>query len=113
EGGALGTVSGSSNSFLMENRLTVGCAGGAVQLNVTAGAAAIRRADGEPEILPPAAELDIARAPINNLIGVTLGSEEPGFSNEIGWRAVELLDAAYRSAEQDGRSVAVAELYDR
>ena len=111
EGGALGTVSGTSNSFLPESRLTVGCANGSVQMDVFAGTTVITVAGGEPEILPPAAEPELHRAPVLNLVGVALGVEEPGFPAEAGWRAVELLDAAYRSADADGRPVALEELY--
>ncbi len=111
EGGALGTVSGTSNSFLPESRLVIGCARGSVLLDLFAGTTVIRAEGGEQEHLPPAADHDLPRAPVRNLVGVALGVEEPGSPAEVGRRAVELLDAAYRSADADGRPVALAELY--
>jgi predicted dehydrogenase len=46
-----------------------------------------------------------------NLIQVVLGREENGSPAEVGWRTVELLDAAYRSAKEDGKGVYVRDLY--
>ena len=47
----------------------------------------------------------------NNLVDVILGQAANGAPGEVGWRAVELLDAAYRSAAQDGVGVTLEELY--
>ena len=46
-----------------------------------------------------------------NLVDVILGDAPNGCGAEVGWRAVELLDAAYRSAAQDGSFVEVQSLY--
>jgi len=52
-----------------------------------------------------------ADAPVRNLVDVVLGRAENGSPGDIGWRAVEVLDAAYRSARQGGHAVAVQSLY--
>ncbi|HLJ53562.1 MAG TPA: Gfo/Idh/MocA family oxidoreductase [Chthonomonadaceae bacterium] len=111
EGGALGSVSGTSNAFVPEHRLVVGCADGGLEIDLFAGTTRIRRKGGEMESLPAAEERDLARAPVNNLVGVALGSELPISGHEPGWRAVELLEASYRSAAASGRATAVRELY--
>ena len=48
----------------------------------------------------------------NNLIDIVMGRAENGSPGTIGWRAVELLDAAYRSATLNGEGVLIKELYD-
>ena len=40
-----------------------------------------------------------------------LGRAANRASGEIGWRAVELLEAAYRSSQRGGQSISIAELY--
>lgn len=111
EGGALGTISGTSNAFLSESRLSIGCASGSISMDVSARSTTLCRVNGERTVLPPGNGADLSTAPIRNLVGVALGLEEPAFPAEVGWRAVELLDAAYRSAESDGRAVHIHELY--
>jgi hypothetical protein len=44
-------------------------------------------------------------------VDVVLGRAENGSPGEVGWRTVELLDAAYRSAAANGAGVEIAELY--
>lgn len=109
--GALGTVSGTSNAFLPQSRLTIGCTNGSVEMDVLAGTTRIKTTDGAEEVLPPAADGDLRFAPVRNLVGIAQGTEDAGSPVEAAWRAVELLDAAYRSAEADGRYVPVEELY--
>ncbi|MCW3097091.1 MAG: Oxidoreductase domain protein [Chthonomonadaceae bacterium] len=111
EGGALGTVSGTSNGFLPQSRLSLGCAHGSVEMDLFAGTTVIKPADAERETLPPVAEPDARFAPVRNLIAIARGTEAPVSRPEIGWRAVELLDAAYRSAGMNGLPVRVEELY--
>ena len=43
--------------------------------------------------------------------GGLLGRAANRASGEIGWRAVELLEAAYRSSQRGGQSISIAELY--
>ena len=50
--------------------------------------------------------------PVKNLVDVVLGRGKNGSPGDIGWRAVEVLDAAYRSSRLDGRSVTVQSLYE-
>ena len=113
ESGALGTVSGTSNGFLPKSSLLLGCAHGSIEMDISAGATLIRAVDAEVEVLPFAEAPDTRFAPIRNLIAVARGAEAPIAHAEIGWRAVELLDAAYRSAAANGAAVRVEELYDR
>ncbi|HLK55358.1 MAG TPA: Gfo/Idh/MocA family oxidoreductase [Chthonomonadaceae bacterium] len=110
-GGALGTVSGTSNAFLPQSRLHIGCTNGTVEMDVFAGTTFIKTAHGEREALPPAEEPDLRFAPVRNLVRAARGLESSQSPAEVGWHAVELLDAAYRSASTEGRPVAVEELY--
>jgi len=50
-------------------------------------------------------------APTHDFVDVILGRAENHSDGLIGWRAAELLDAAYRSAEQGGAAVSRDELY--
>lgn len=50
-------------------------------------------------------------ATTNNFVEMILGRAENHVSGQVGWAAVELLDAAYRSAQADGVTVEVASLY--
>lgn len=111
EGDALGAVSGTSNGFLPKSTLSIGCTQGSVEMDVSTGTTILRSAQEEPERLLPDKMPDLHYAPIRNLVGIARGVEETQSPAEIGWRAVELLDAAYRSAEAQGRPVSVEELY--
>ena len=44
-------------------------------------------------------------------VDIALGRAENQSPPTVGWRTVELLDAAYRSAQADGQAVAVSDLY--
>ncbi len=115
EGGALGTVGGTGNLGGGNGRkqtVQIYCEDGSIDIDIVSGAATIYRRDQPPEpIEPVVGERDYRHyAPAHNLIGIVLGqagNESPG---RIGCRVVELLDAAYRSAQQDGVSVTLAEL---
>lgn len=48
----------------------------------------------------------------NNLVDVILGQDKNGSPGEVGFRVVEILDAAYRSAKQDGQADLVEDLYE-
>lgn len=43
---------------------------------------------------------------------VIRGDAANGSVGEVGWRAVEILDTAYRSAAQKGQAVPVESLYE-
>lgn len=106
--GGTGHVSGGSQS----TRLTVFCEKGWLDLDDTEGVLQIWREGGAPETLESAgAETGYQHGPINNFADVILGKAENLCSGLIGWRAVELLDAAYQSAARDGTAVTLADLY--
>lgn len=111
EGGALGTVSGTSNTFLYRSSLSIGCEQGSVEMDASGRTTTLRLANAEKEVLTPSGEADLRFAPVQNLIGIAQGREKPISTAEAGWRSVELLEAAYRSAESGGRAVSVEELY--
>ncbi|MBX3014145.1 MAG: Gfo/Idh/MocA family oxidoreductase [Caldilineaceae bacterium] len=116
EGGALGTVGGTGNLGGGNGRkqtVQIYCEHGSIDIDIVSGNTTIYRRDQTPEVVEPVvSEGDYQRfAPAHNLADIVLGqrgNESPGV---IGWRVVELLDAAYRSARQDGRAVTCAELY--
>lgn len=103
--------------------LQVNCERGRLDLDFISGAGLIRHADGSAEFLqrldtaeaPPGAdqpdELYPLFATATNLVDVITGKSPNGSPAEIGWRTVELLDAAYRSAALGGQAVAVTTLY--
>jgi predicted dehydrogenase len=112
EGEALGIVGGTGNAGRnYRMALTVYCEGGCVLADTLARAGLVRRSDGSSE------DLAALRRPWNryvvthNFLDALLGRAENGSPGEVGWRTVELLDAAYRSAAADGAGVKIAELY--
>lgn len=115
EGRTLGVVSGTGNQGSASGGmvdLLVHCENGSVEMNVTAGHVRIHRRDQQPEIINIPEETRYPRfATAQNLVDVVLGAADNGSPVEAGWRTVELLDAAYRSAAQSGQAVTIAELY--
>jgi predicted dehydrogenase len=114
EGGALGTVGGSGNAYGGKLDLQIHCERGSIDMDLTAGTTTIRGHDGLHEELEPEPEPVRAAsrfATVNNLVDVVLRKAANGAPGEAGWRAVELLDAAYRSAANGGAAVAVESLY--
>jgi predicted dehydrogenase len=99
------------------------CSQGWIDLDFIANTAIVHYADGSEESLDPdpadggddfqeaAPYLYPADAPANNLVEIIHGRHGNRSPGDIGWRTVELLDAAYRSAAEDGRIVTVASLY--
>jgi predicted dehydrogenase len=117
EGGALGVVSGTGNQGSASGGkvdLTVQCQHGSVELNVTAGVVKLHRRNQEPELIDvPPDERYPRFATAQNLVDVALGVASNGSPAEVGWRTVELLDAAYRSAAAAGQTIVVAtDLYE-
>ncbi len=116
EAGALGTVGGTGNLGGGSGRrqtVQIFCEHGSIDIDIVSGQTTIYRRDQAPEpIEPVVGEKDYRRsAPAHNLIDISLGfarNESPG---TVGWRVVELLDAAYRSAQKDGQCITRAELY--
>jgi len=114
EGGVLGILGGTSNAQPSNLDLQIHCAGGAILIDMVASTASIRRHDGAPEEVGLGAEESPypSNAPSANLVDIVLGRAANGSPAEPAWRTVELLDAAYRSAQDGGQPVAVADLYD-
>ena len=118
EGGALGNV-GSTGAIKPggpETLLTrVHCQDGMVELDSLSGTGRIHHRDQSEEILTPlqgADEIYPMHATSSNLVDVITGDADNGSPAEIGWRTVELLDVAYRSAGNEGQPVEVSSLYD-
>ena len=112
--GAVGTVAGSGNWEGLNFRLEVGCEHGWVVVDAGAGTATIHTNGSlENEVVY---DIDRHGVPLghvtaHNLVDVVLGLAPNGSPPEEGWHAVELLEAAYRSAADKGRAVTVSELY--
>jgi len=112
--GAIGTVSGSGNWEGFSFRLEVGCQRGWVMLDAGCGTATIHvNGNAENEVV-----LDIDRGAVSlghvtahNLVDTVLGISPNGSPPEQGCYAVEILEAAYRSAAENGRTVTILELY--
>jgi predicted dehydrogenase len=114
EGGALGTVGGSGNAYQGKLDLQVHCERGSIAIDLVAGTTSIRGAAGlHEELERPSeeAQAESRSATINNLVDIILGKAANGAPGEVGWRAVELLDAAYRSAAKGGEAVTIESLY--
>lgn len=110
DNGALGLVGGTGNAG-RNYRMALAVYGseGCYLADSLAQVAFLRSKDGHQEDLLPGDTLDYPTT--KNFIDVILGravSQAPG---EIAWRAVELLDAAYRSAQNQGQPVNVEDLY--
>jgi predicted dehydrogenase len=114
EGGALGIVGGTGNGIHRKLDLQIHCERGCIDIDMVANTTVVRYADGRQEALDrPADEMAAYPrfAPADNLADIILGRAENQSPATIGWRTVELLDAAYRSAKADGQAVAIADLY--
>jgi predicted dehydrogenase len=91
------------------------CEHGMVDLDSLAGTCRIHHKDQTEEMLPPlqdADEIYPMGATSANLVDVITGDAANGSPAEFGWRTVELLDAAYRSAGSGGQHVEVNSLYE-
>jgi predicted dehydrogenase len=115
EGGALGTIGGTGNLGGGNGRkqtVQIYCENGSIDIDIVSGEATIYRHDQPPEpIEPVVGERDYRHyAPAHNLIGIVLGQVKNESPGTVGWRVVELLDAAYRSAQRDGGGITLAEL---
>lgn len=112
EGEAIGIVGGTGNAGRnYRMALTVYCEDGCFLVDTLAGVAQIRSSDGTTEDLTGTGRPRTRYAVTHNFVDVVLGRAENGSPGEVGWRTVELLDAAYRSAAAGGAGVSVAELY--
>ena len=116
EGGALGMVGGTGNGLHRKLDLQVHCERGCIDMDMVADTTVVRYSDGRQEALDlPADEMAAYPrfAPAGNLVDIIIGRAENQSPAIIGWRTVELLDAAYRSTQADGQAIAIADLYGR
>lgn len=118
ENGALGAIGGTGNIGGGRSIFDVlfYCERGNVRMDMNAHTVTIRGQDIADEDLGPALDdreryrrFDTA----NNLVDLVLGKGANGSPGEVGWRVVELLDAAYRSAQKNGEGIDLAALYDQ
>ncbi len=117
EGGALANLGGTGSlpGGGRSCNLTIYCERGWLALDDEKGCLAIRRTGEEPEHIVNVASGHSAYpyfAPTHNFVDLILGQAENHCGGIIGWRATEMLDAAYRSAERDGAAVNRNDLYD-
>jgi predicted dehydrogenase len=109
--GSTGTLRGGDPEKLI---IQIHADHGWLDIDFTAGVGKIYHPDRHEEILTPLLSADQiypAYAPAHNLVEIVLGRATNGSPPEIGWRTVELLDAAYRSAAHNGQAVSIASLY--
>ncbi|MBT3345737.1 MAG: Gfo/Idh/MocA family oxidoreductase [Gemmatimonadetes bacterium] len=116
ESGALASIGGTGNlggGGGHKHDLQVFCERGSIDIDATAGTALIHRPDSQTETLDQVVgeEAYPRDRTSGNLVDVILGQDTNGSPGELGWRVVEILDASYRSARQDGRAICVEELY--
>jgi len=92
--------------------VSVFCETGYLHLDQGQGTLLVRRHDGREEhygpLPAPARYPQFATS--GNLVDVILGKAKNGSPGAVGVRVVELLEAAYRSAEAEGTTIGVAEL---
>jgi predicted dehydrogenase len=125
--GAVGVVGSTGNIGVGDggqHDLRVYCRDGYVLLDMVGGTLTVKRHDGTPtrERIPRLETAIEELGPLDpddryprfatarNLVDVVLGQAPNGSPGAVGQRTVELLDAAYRSAAQQGAPVAVEEL---
>lgn len=113
DNGSLGTIGGTGNmAGGRKIDLQLYCEDGWIDLDEVAGTVRIRHGESvHEEGLTDENRHYYRHATTNNFVETILGRAENHVSGEIGWRAVEMLDAAYRSAAADGAVVEVADLY--
>ncbi len=127
--GCLATVGSTGATTGGDGKLDIQiyCEKGWVDLDIMTATGTVYHADGRVEDLAEAgagADLDQpggeapgggasypAHLPAVNLADIILHQAENLSPGVYGWRAVELLDAAYRSATENGLEVSVASLY--
>lgn len=118
DNGALGLIGGTGNARRNTRvALCIYCAEGCYLADTLGRLAFLRNADGIAENLEwvrvgKDGKETISRSPVtDNFIEVIRGTAENMSPGEIGWHAVEILDAAYRSVKEQGRIIQIEELY--
>lgn len=114
--GALGSIGGTGNLGGGHGRkqdLQIYCERGSIDIDIVTGICTIYRRGREPELVEPVVgERDYPRhAPAHNLIDIIVGTATNNCPGLVGLQTVELLDAAYRSAQQNGVAVLRDQLY--
>jgi predicted dehydrogenase len=110
--GAIGTVAGTGNQQGLTFRLVMNCENGWVDMDMVLHRAIIHRNDAEPETLHHQPRDSIGFLPARHFVDVMLANDKNRSPGILGWRAVEVLESAYRSAARDGAVVAIKELYE-
>jgi predicted dehydrogenase len=113
EGGALGVIGGTGNAgdnYRMA--LSVYATGGCYIADSLAKFATLRKQGGQAESFAWELGTQDEFAVTRNFIDVIQGQPVNHAPGETGWRVVELLDAAYRSAREGGRPVSIQALYE-
>ncbi len=112
ENGALGLVGGTGTAKALHRvSLAVFCEQGAFLADTLSGYTGVRRSDGTYEELNWDPVMNTRYGTTHNFLDVVLGRAPSFAPGEAGWRAVEVLDAADRSARKDGQPVLVEDLY--
>jgi predicted dehydrogenase len=112
ENGALGIIGSSGMTRAGSGvLLNVFCKEGYYVLDSLVRAAAIHRTDGTHEDLTQLSYGGARYPATENFVGIILGRQTNGSPGENGLRVVEVLDAAYRSVQQNGRTVKIEDLY--
>jgi predicted dehydrogenase len=110
--GVIGSTGNLGVGDLGQMDIRVYCERGHLYLDQVRGEITVRHHDGREEKYGPLAQME--RYPIfatgDNLVDVALRRKPNGSPGVIGARVVEVLDAAYRSARENGRAVGVEEL---
>jgi predicted dehydrogenase len=113
EGGALGIVGGTGNGIQRTLDVHIHCERGCVLLDMIAATTLIRG----PNNLCEEVSLEDEQAgyprfaPARNLVDLVVNQASNGSPSEVGWRTVELLEAAYCSATCGGQPVMIEDLY--
>jgi predicted dehydrogenase len=112
---AVGTVNGIGSlggTNHADQDLVIYCTQGIVKLSVRDYTCTVYRPNQEPEILDaPKGDPYPSAAPSQNFVRICRGMDHNRSPAEAGWRAVELLHAAYQSAAAGGTPVDVKDLY--
>ena len=127
DNGALANIGSSGNLQISDDGLLplhIDCERGRLNIECVAGVMHVRHPDGTDEQFEPLPaehtpdgadqpeESYPLRATATNLVDVIMGTQTNGSPAECGWHTVELLDAAYRSAAQNGQAGNVESLYE-
>jgi predicted dehydrogenase len=111
-GGALGLVGGTGNAGANHrSALAVYGSEGCFVYDSLAHFSILRDKQGQTLPIDLEAPAPYRYSVTRNFVQVIQGKAANLAPGEIGWRAVELLDAAYRSAQLDGQPVNVEDLY--